>query len=166
LAAYSILCYVFQIKDRHNGNILIDADGHVIHIDFGFIFTNSPGNNFNFERAPFKLTDEFVALLDGPRSSTFRYFRSLCVKAYLALHKELEKVVLLVEMMLAGNTHLPCFAGGKKATIDGLRDRLNPDLSKIACQVCCFVFVKSYGIFMLTQGSCPRNSSTISLTNR
>ncbi|OQS01304.1 phosphatidylinositol kinase (PIK-J) [Achlya hypogyna] len=137
LAAYSIVCYVFQIKDRHNGNILVDADGHVIHIDFGFLFTNSPGNNFNFERAPFKLTDEFVELMGGPRSSTFRYFRSLCVKAYWALHAAHEKLVLLVEMMLVNDQaelRLPCFSGGKKATIDGLRDRLNPGLGKIACQ--------------------------------
>ncbi|KAF0682459.1 Aste57867_25411 [Aphanomyces stellatus] len=137
LAAYSIVCYVFQIKDRHNGNILVDADGHVIHIDFGFLFTNSPGGNIGFESAPFKLTDEFVELLDGPRSTLFRHFRSLCVKAYWALHQNMDKLILLVEMMLVNEQpelRLPCFAGGKKATIDGLRERLNPGLGKIACQ--------------------------------
>ncbi|KAG9399110.1 Phosphatidylinositol 4-kinase beta [Aphanomyces cochlioides] len=137
LAAYSIVCYIFQIKDRHNGNILVDAEGHLIHIDFGFLFTNSPGGNIGFESAPFKLTDEFVELLDGPRSALFRHFRSLCVKAYWALHLNMDKLVLLVEMMLVNDQpefRLPCFIRGKKETIDGLRDRLNPGLGKIACQ--------------------------------
>ncbi|OWZ22938.1 Atypical/PI3K/PI4K protein kinase [Phytophthora megakarya] len=135
LAAYSMVCYVFQIKDRHNGNILIDTDGHVIHIDFGFLFTNSPGSNWNFERAPFKLTDEFVELMGGPRSSTFRYFRSLCIRAYLALRRNMDQIVLLVEMMLVGNADLPCFAGGKKAVIEGLRARLKPSSRTSTCQV-------------------------------
>ena len=79
MAAYSIVCYLLQIKDRHNGNILVGADGGhphtsiamvrmgerdvrprpatggVVHIDFGFLLSNSPGG-INFESAPFKLT--------------------------------------------------------------------------------------------------------------
>jgi len=56
LAGYSIFCYILNVKDRHNGNILIDRDGHIIHIDFGYFLSNAPGG-VSFESAPFKLTD-------------------------------------------------------------------------------------------------------------
>lgn len=37
LAGYSLYNYIFNVKDRHNGNILIDARGRIVHIDFGFM---------------------------------------------------------------------------------------------------------------------------------
>ncbi len=37
LAGYSIVCYLLNLKDRHNGNILLTTHGHIMHIDFGFM---------------------------------------------------------------------------------------------------------------------------------
>lgn len=70
LAGSSIITYILKIKDRHNGNILIDIDGNVIHIDFGFILGMSPGG-INFESSPFKLTEEYVILMGGKDSPDY-----------------------------------------------------------------------------------------------
>ncbi|KAH9812061.1 hypothetical protein DFH28DRAFT_1130305 [Melampsora americana] len=69
LVSYSIISYLLQIKDRHNGNILIDKEGHVIHIDFGFVLSNSPGS-LGFEMAPFKLSQDYIELLELMQSDS------------------------------------------------------------------------------------------------
>ena len=43
LAGYSLVTYFLQVKDRHNGNILLRRDGSILHIDFGFFLSNAPG---------------------------------------------------------------------------------------------------------------------------
>lgn len=58
-----------------------------------------------------QLTAEFVELMEGPRSATFKRFRELCVKTYMELRRQRHKVILLVEMVANGNENLPCFAG-------------------------------------------------------
>lgn len=121
--------HVVQIKDRHNGNILLDSEGHIIHIDFGFLLTNSPGGNAGFESAPFKLTAEFADVMGGPRSSLFRAYRNLCVRAFLEARKRRDKIIVLVEMMLSGNEGLPCFVRGAPSVMSGLTERFVPRAS-------------------------------------
>ncbi|KDD76212.1 phosphatidylinositol 3- and 4-kinase, partial [Helicosporidium sp. ATCC 50920] len=125
LAAYSLVCYLLQIKDRHNGNILLDAQGHVIHIDFGFMLSNSPGG-VNFESAPFKLTRELLEVMDsgpdGRASELFDYFKVLMIQGFLAARKHSDRILLLVEMMAQSGA--PCFKS-RAAAVGGLRKRFH-----------------------------------------
>ena len=126
LAGYSLVCYFLQIKDRHNGNILIDNEGHIIHIDFGFLLSNAPGKGLKFENAPFKLSKDMVEVLGGVKGKYFMEFRKLLKKGFLAVYKHRSKIVILVEMMWCGHgKNLGCFEGGQE-TIDELKNRLNP----------------------------------------
>eukprot|EP00736_Rhodelphis_marinus_P009699 Rmarinus@m.25990 len=133
LAGYCLVTYILQVKDRHNGNIMVDSEGHVIHIDFGFFLSNSPGKGINFEKAPFKLTKDFVDVLGGTDTKAFRRFCNHVIKGFLALRKRSDKIIMLVEMMMHGNENLPCFAGGREAVIEGLRQRFQEKLTRQQC---------------------------------
>ncbi|NXH23745.1 PI4KB kinase, partial [Myiagra hebetior] len=100
-AGYSLVCYLLQVKDRHNGNILLDADGHIIHIDFGFILSSSP-RNLGFETSAFKLTTEFVDVMGGLDGDMFNYYKMLMLQGLIAARKHMDRVVQIVEIMQQG----------------------------------------------------------------
>ncbi|KAG7539131.1 Phosphoinositide 3-kinase accessory (PIK) domain [Arabidopsis suecica] len=133
MAGYSLVCYLLQVKDRHNGNLLLDEEGHIIHIDFGFMLSNSPGG-VNFESAPFKLTRELLEVMDsdadGVPSEFFDYFKVLCIQGFLTCRKHAERIILLVEMLQ--DSGFPCFKGGPR-TIQNLRKRFHLSLTEEQC---------------------------------
>ncbi|GAA6064673.1 hypothetical protein JCM10212_001789 [Sporobolomyces blumeae] len=120
LAAYSVICYLLQLKDRHNGNILLDRAGHLIHIDFGFMLSNSPGS-LGFEMAPFKLPQDYIDILGGFDSPEFAKFKELFKRCFRDVRKHAERIITLVELMQK-DSNLPCFANGD-LTSQQLRER-------------------------------------------
>lgn len=100
-AAYSLACYFLQVKDRHNGNILLDSEGFLMHIDFGFILSISP-RNLGFETSPFKLTQELIDVMGGPNSQMFAGYRELIFNGLVAARKHSERLVNIVEIMSKG----------------------------------------------------------------
>lgn len=147
MSAYSVISYLLQFKDRHNGNIMVDDAGHIIHIDFGFCFDIAPGG-VSFERAPFKLSAEMSRVMSGthdpahhqggtsglnlPGSSRnptntqpYKWFESLVVKAFLASRPYSTKLAHIVSLML--DSGLPCF---KPETLKNFRDRFVLDKSE------------------------------------
>lgn len=141
-----------QIKDRHNGNLLIDDQGHIIHIDFGFILSNSPGS-VGFEMAPFKLPQEYIDLLGGLHGSKFAQYKSLMKAAFLAVRKHCDNILLLTEMM-SKDSKLPCFQ--YHGVLAQLKERFQLQLTdsqvevfvdKLIMSSCCNVFTRLYDAF-------------------
>ncbi|XP_077319967.1 phosphatidylinositol 4-kinase beta isoform X2 [Lithobates pipiens] len=130
-AGYCLVCYLLQVKDRHNGNILLDAEGHIIHIDFGFILSSSP-RNLGFETSAFKLTSEFVDVMGGLNGDMFNYYKMLMLQGLIAARKHMDRVVQIVEIMQQGS-HLPCFHGS--STIRNLKERFHMNMTEEQLQL-------------------------------
>jgi phosphatidylinositol 4-kinase len=112
LVGYSLVSYLLGLKDRHNGNIMIDTHGRLIFIDFGFAFGMAPGHEFSMERAPFKLTLDMLAVMGGRNSECFNEFRRLFVAGLEAARSNAQVALGLVEIMMSKSNY-PCFTGSR-----------------------------------------------------
>ncbi|KAL3944340.1 MAG: hypothetical protein SGBAC_001587 [Bacillariaceae sp.] len=127
LVGYSLVCYILQIKDRHNANILLDREGNIIHIDFGFVLGDTPkmGKVPIFsERAPFKLSGEFWDVLGGwnvQQGGLGVRFCNMFEQAFASAALHAEEIVSLVEATMLTLTQNPRQA---RILANGIRSRL------------------------------------------
>ena len=112
LAGYSLVSYLLGLKDRHNGNIMINTRGQLIHIDFGFAFGMAPGHEWSMERAPFKFTKEYADVMDGYGSAKYLEFEKVRGEAMLSGAKRRNKILLLTNAALI---NVQLFVQGFKA---------------------------------------------------
>jgi len=135
MAAYSIVCYVLAIRDRHNGNILIDERGHILHVDFGFMLCGAPGGRVlqgmgGFEHsAGFKLTDELVEVLNMAGGEPFAVFRQAMADGLLAVRAHADELLALLQLSTLGaeNSSQRCFThprGYPEAVLEDVCGRL------------------------------------------
>ncbi|KAI5191267.1 phosphatidylinositol 4-kinase A [Nematocida sp. AWRm77] len=120
-AGYSLVTYILNIKDRHNGNIMISDEGHLIHIDFGFMLDISPGN-INIE-SPIKITDEIFSLLGGSEGQAFQMYKDLMIKGFYMLRKRAKDIMLMID--LGRHSGLGCYTN---STMRNLLFRFRLDL--------------------------------------
>jgi phosphatidylinositol 4-kinase len=77
-----------------------------------------------------------IDVLGGQDSGKFDDFRKRMSKGFHALQENAEKIIILVEMMLNGQSDLPCFIGGR-TLVRELKDRLFPNqrrMNQVECQ--------------------------------
>lgn len=127
LVGYSLVCYILQIKDRHNANILLDRDGHIMHIDFGFVLGDTPkmGKVPIFsERAPFKLSTEFWEVLGGWNIHSGGLgvrFCQMFEQAFACASTHADEIATLVEGIME---MLTANAVSSRSIANGVRSRL------------------------------------------
>uniref|UniRef100_M4BN39 phosphatidylinositol 3-kinase n=1 Tax=Hyaloperonospora arabidopsidis (strain Emoy2) TaxID=559515 RepID=M4BN39_HYAAE len=95
VAGYCVLTYLLGIGDRHLDNLMMKAEGHMFHIDFGFVFGADPKPY----PPPFKLTKEMVEGMGGPTSEHYQKFTTYCCQAYNWLRKSADLILNLLSLM-------------------------------------------------------------------
>lgn len=105
----------------------MEQTGRIVHIDFGFMLSNSPGM-INFEKAAFKLSREMVEVLGGQQTELYRDFERWAIEGYMEARAHARQILMVVEIAFVGQPDLACFSG--RNVLEDLEDRFKPNLSK------------------------------------
>ncbi|EAY05852.1 Phosphatidylinositol 3- and 4-kinase family protein [Trichomonas vaginalis G3] len=100
-AGYAVATCVLGIADRHPGNILLQNDGHFLHIDFGHFLGNFKTKlGYQRENAPFHFSPACANVLGDVDGEMFKQFRVLCGQAFNILRHNSKLLVTLLMLML------------------------------------------------------------------
>jgi phosphatidylinositol 3-kinase len=64
-----VITYLLGVGDRHMENLMLTKDGHLFHIDFGWLFGRDP-KPFP---PPIKFCKEMVLAMGGAESTNYQY---------------------------------------------------------------------------------------------
>jgi phosphatidylinositol 3-kinase len=122
-AGYCVITYLLGIGDRHLDNVLCTTDGHLFHIDFGFIF----GNDTKPSPPPMKFTKEMIEAMGGSQSQNYLDFRKYCCLAFNILRKHANLILNLLSLM--GDANIPDLMGDVEKNLLKVQDRFQLDLN-------------------------------------
>ena len=100
-AGYAVSTCVLGVADRHPGNIMLQSDGHFLHIDFGHFLGNFKVKlGYQRENAPFHFSPACANVLGDVEGELFKQFKQLCGKSLNILRSNTQLLVTLFMLML------------------------------------------------------------------
>lgn len=87
------------VGDRHLDNLLLSPDGHLFHVDFGFILGRDP-KPFP---PPMKLCKEMIEAMGGADSQHYMNFQQYCYTAFITLRRNANLILNLFALMVDAN---------------------------------------------------------------
>eukprot|EP00249_Psilotum_nudum_P022816 c28649_g1_i2 orf=409-1827(-) len=121
-AGYCVIMYILGVGDRHLDNLLLQDDGRLFHVDFGFFLGRDP-KPFP---PPMKLCKEMVEAMGGAESQHYGRFKSYCCEAYNILRKSSNLILNLFHLMAGAN--IPDIASDPEKGILKLQEKFRLDL--------------------------------------
>ncbi|CEP14473.1 hypothetical protein [Parasitella parasitica] len=98
-AGYCVITYLLGVGDRHLDNLLLATDGHLFHVDFGFILGRDP-KPFP---PPMKLCKEMIEAMGGANSPHYLSFQQYCYTAFTTLRRNANLILNLFSLMVDAN---------------------------------------------------------------
>ncbi|KAI7867738.1 phosphatidylinositol 3-kinase, partial [Spinellus fusiger] len=98
-AGYCVITYLLGVGDRHLDNLLLSPQGHLFHVDFGFILGRDP-KPFP---PPMKLCKEMIEAMGGANSPHYNKFRQFCYTAFTTLRRNANLILNLFSLMVDAN---------------------------------------------------------------
>lgn len=123
LAGYCVITYLLGIGDRHLDNIMLLPHGHLLHIDFGFIFGQDPKPM----PPPFRLAPQMVEGLGGEAHENFMKFKRYCCQAYNCFRGHANLILTLLGLMV--DAGIKDLAGDAASVLGKVEERFRLDLS-------------------------------------
>ncbi len=127
-AGYCVITFVLGIGDRHQENLMIKKTGHLIHIDFGWIFGRDPKPY----PAPMRLLPEMVTAMGGPKSEDYAQFVRFCCQAYHIMRTNANLICNLLSLMSDAGIKDLSVEQDPATVIAKVRERLRLDLTDAA----------------------------------
>ncbi|KAJ1806698.1 Phosphatidylinositol (PI) 3-kinase, partial [Coemansia sp. RSA 2599] len=123
-AGYCVITYLLGVGDRHLDNLLLTPQGHLFHVDYGYILGRDP-KPFP---PPMKLCKEMVEAMGGMDSLLYQRFKSHCFVAFSILRKSSNLILNLFSLMEHSN--IPDIAVAPDQVVAMVQDRFRLDLSE------------------------------------
>ncbi|ORX43563.1 phosphatidylinositol 3-kinase [Hesseltinella vesiculosa] len=95
-AGYCVITYLLGVGDRHLDNLLLSPNGHLFHVDFGFILGRDP-KPFP---PPMKLCKEMIEAMGGAESPHYNKFQQYCYTAFTTLRRNANLILNLFALMV------------------------------------------------------------------
>ena len=124
-AGYCVITYILGIGDRHLENLMLKPTGHLLHIDFGFIFGKDPKPM----PAPMRLTKEMVQCMGGKDSVGFAAFQRYCCQGYNILRYKAPLILSLLNLLKDSGIKDFCVTQNANQVIEQVKEKLRLDLS-------------------------------------
>lgn len=96
-AAYCVMTYLLGVGDRHLDNIMVNNEGYLFHIDYGFIIGSDPKP---MTYPSMRITSDMVDAIGGPKSESYKEFVQLSKDIHLCLQKRLPCFYTMLKLLV------------------------------------------------------------------